>query len=139
MLDTSTAQSVWFFSLEFFKNMIDQLNADDSLAKLTRGMNTSLLLSCNELSSYYLIDVKEGRLSVRETSSNQVAEFAFSASYAEWGKIAKGESKLAGEVVSGRIRFKGSMPKMLLHLNKVLGLESKIMKAISGMNLNFNP
>ena len=139
MLGPSAAQSVRFFSLEFFNNMVDQLNADDSLAKVTKGMNTSLLLSCAELSAYYLIDVKEGRFSVRQAPANQPAEFAFSAPYGEWERIAKGQAKIPGEVVSGRIKFKGSMPKMLLFLNKVLGLESKIMKAINSMHLDFNP
>ena len=139
MLGPSAAQSIRFFSLEFFNNMVDQLNADDSLAKVTKGMNTSLLLSCAEISAFYIIDIKEGRLSVKQASSNQVAEFAFSASYSEWEKIAKGQAKIPGEVISGRIKFKGSMPKMLLYLNKVLGLESKIMKAINSMNLDFNP
>ncbi|MBM3897417.1 MAG: SCP2 sterol-binding domain-containing protein [Thaumarchaeota archaeon] len=102
-------------------------------------MNTNLLLSCDELSGYYLIDVKEGRLAVKQTSSNQSAEFTFSAPYSEWEKIAKGQAKIPSEVISGRIKFKGSMPKMLLYLNKVLGLENKIMKAIGSMNLIFNP
>ncbi|MCS4538739.1 MAG: SCP2 sterol-binding domain-containing protein [Thaumarchaeota archaeon] len=119
--------------------MVDQLNADESLAKVTKGMNTNLLLSCAEISAFYIIDIKEGRLSVKQASSNQVAEFAFSASYNEWEKIAKGQAKIPSEVISGRIKFKGSMPKMLLYLNKVLGLESKIMKAINSMNLDFNP
>ena len=61
MLGPSAAQSVRFFSQEFFNNM-DQLNTDDSPANLTKGMNANLLLSCNELSAYYLIDIKEGRL-----------------------------------------------------------------------------
>jgi putative sterol carrier protein len=138
MLD-SAAQSIRFFSPEFFKNMIDQLNADESLAKLTKGMNTSLLLSCNELSLFYLINITEGRLSVKQSSSDQVAEFAFSAPYTEWEKIARGQAKIPSEVVSGRIKFKGSMPKMLLYLNKVLGLESRIMKSINSMSLIFNP
>lgn len=138
MLDSAT-QSIRFFSFEFFKNMVDQLNADESLAKLTKGMNTSLLLSCNELSLFYLIEIKEGRLAVKQASSDQVAEFAFSAPYSEWEKIARNQAKIPSEVISGRIRFKGSMPKMLLYLNKVLGLEGKIMKAISSMNLIFNP
>jgi len=139
MLGPSAAQSIRFFSLEFFDNMMDRLNTDDSLAKLTKGMNTNLLLSCAEISAFYIIDIKEGRLSVKQVSSNQVAEFAFSAPYTEWEKIAKGQAKIPSEVISGRIRFKGSMPKMLLYLNKVLGLESKIMKAINSMNLDFNP
>ncbi len=139
MSDHPGAENVRFFSLEFFKNMVGQLNTDESLAKLTKGMSMNLLLSCDEISGYYLIDIKEGRLSVKEASSNQVAEFAFSAPYGEWEKIAKGRVKMAGEVVSGKIKFRGSMPKMLLYLNKIMGLESKIMKTIGSMNLNFNP
>lgn len=139
MAEPIAQSSVKFFSLEFFQKMVEQLNLDESLSKLTKGMNTNLLLSCNELPSSYLIDVKEGKLSVKQVSNNQAAEFVFSAPYIEWEKIAKGQVKIAGEVVSGRIKFKGSMPKMLLYLNKVLGLESKIMKTINSMGLDFNP
>ncbi|MCS4538257.1 MAG: SCP2 sterol-binding domain-containing protein [Thaumarchaeota archaeon] len=128
---------VFFFSLEFFQKLIESLNMDESLAKVTKGMNTTLLISCDEANNAYLISTREGRLSVEETSKNSVAEFVFHAPYREWEKIAKGEMKMPSEVVSGKVKFKGSMPKMLLYLNKVLGLEKKIMKSINSMTLTF--
>ncbi len=136
---TETTQGrVQFFSMDFFNKLVNDLNNDQSLAKITKGLNTNLLLSCNELPSSYLVTVKEGRLSVKETSKNEAAEFSFTAPYQEWEKIARGQAKIQGEVITGKIKFRGSMPKMLLYLNKVMGLESKIMKAITSMPLAFN-
>jgi len=74
---------------------------------------------------------------VREGSNEEDAEFRFSAPYTEWERIAKGKVKLSGEVISGRVRFRGSMPKMLLYLNKVIGLEKKLMRVINEMNIDF--
>ena len=139
MTDTLAQGGVQFLSMDFFNKLVNFLNQDATLAHIIKDLRTTLLLSCNELPAAYLITVKEGRLSAKETSKNELAEFSFTAPYQEWEKIARGQAKIQGEVVLGKIKFRGSMPKMLLYLNKVMRLESKIMKAITSMPLTFNP
>ncbi len=69
--------------------------------------------------------------------SDEKAEFRFIAPYERWEKIARGEAKMQGDVLSGRIRFRGSMTKMLLHVNRVIGLERKAVEIMKGMDILF--
>jgi len=126
---------VKFWTMDFFRELVDRVNSDESLSKLTRGLNTSLLFDCN--GKAVLIAAEDGKLAVREPPTEKVAEFRFTASTEEWEKIAKGQAKMQGEVVSGRVKFRGSMPKMLLYLGKIVGLEAKVMKTIKEMDIEF--
>ncbi len=124
------------FSKGFFNELVERLNNDESLSKTTKGLSSSISLRCDQKPSCQ-ITINGGRLSEREGLNEEDAEFRFSAPYTEWKRIAKGKVKLPGEVISGRVRFRGSMPKMLLYLNKVIGLEKKLMRVINEMNIDF--
>ena len=128
---------VKFFTIEFFEALVDQLSNDVSLARLTNGMKTTLLLGCTGKESAFLIDVLDERLYLREVSADEKAEFRFTAPYERWERIARGEAKMQGDVLSGRIRFRGSMTKMLLYVNRVIGLEKKAIEIMKGMDIIF--
>ncbi|MEE8186676.1 MAG: SCP2 sterol-binding domain-containing protein [Nitrososphaerales archaeon] len=128
---------VKFFTIEFFRALVDQLSRDASLTKLTKGMKTTLLLGCTGKDSAFLITVLDEHLDLSEVSSNEKAEFRFTAPYERWEKIARGEAKMQGDVLSGRIRFRGSMTKMLLYVNRVIGLERKAVEIMKGMDILF--
>lgn len=137
MTETLASQSaVRFWTTGFFTQLQDRLNAEESLSRLMKGLNTSLILDC--AGDGFLILVEEGRLSVKQASGSEKAEFRLSAPYEVWECISKGKTKVQGEIVSGRVRFRGSMPRMLLYLNKMVGLESSIIRIMKGMNLEFH-
>lgn len=128
---------VRFFTKEFFDDFAEILSRDRDLAEITRGLNTSILFVCEDRSSAFKATVVDMKISVAEAGSEDEAEFKFLAPYPEWVKIAKGEARFQGEVIAGRIRFKGSMPKMLLYLNKVLKLERRLLDMVRRMNLEY--
>ena len=128
---------VKFFTIEFFKALVDQLSRDASLTKLTKGMKTTLLLGCTGKDSAFLITVLDEHLDVSEVSADEKAEFKFTVSYERWERIARGEAKMQGDVLSGRIKFRGSMTRMLLYVNRVIGLEKKAIEIIKGMDIVF--
>jgi len=128
---------VRFFTKEFFDDFAEILSRDRDLVEITKGLNTSILFICEGRSSAFKATVSDMKISVAEAGSEGEAEFKFLAPYPEWVKIAKGEARFQGEVVAGRIRFKGSMPKMLLYLNKVLKLERRLLDMVRKMNLEY--
>jgi hypothetical protein len=128
---------ITFWSPDFFDKANELLNSDEELCKVFKGMNTTILAECVDRDQAFLIKVVDGQLSSREASSDDKVEFRFSAPYEKWVKIAKGEEKVQSEVVKGKIRFRGSMPKMLLYLGKVVRMEKRILKIIHEMDLKF--
>jgi len=113
------------------------LNSDKDLTNAFNGINTTILVECSDRSSAYVIGVSDGKITSKEAVPGEKAEFRFSAPYEEWARILKDESKIQGEVVRGRIKFKGSMPKMLLYLSRVVKMEGKIIQMVKGMDLKY--
>lgn len=126
-----------FWSEEFFKKTDILLNADEDLGKVFKGMDTTIIAECTDREESFFLIVKDGVINSRKISAGEKGEFRFSAPYDLWVKIAKGEEKVQSQVVRGKIKFRGSMPKMMLYLGKVVRMEKKILKIIGDMDLEF--
>lgn len=126
-----------FWSKEFFEKTDELLNDDRDLCRVFSGMNTSIIAECSDRKESFLILVEDGKISSAKAGVDDKGEFRFSAPYDLWVKVAKGEEKVQSQVVRGKIKFRGSMPKMLLYLGKVVRMEKKILKIIGDMNLEF--
>jgi putative sterol carrier protein len=126
-----------FWSEEFFKEAGELLNREQDLTKVLTGMNTTILAECVDRNQAFLITVEDGKISSAEGHPEDKVEFRFAAPYDKWAKIARGEEKVQSEVVKGKIKFRGSMPKMLLYLGKVVRMEKKILKIIGEMELEY--
>ncbi len=126
-----------FWSEEFFQKTDELLNDDKELCKVFTGMNTTIIAECDDRKEIFYILVESGKISSAKAGAEAKGEFRFSAPYDLWVKIAKGEEKVQSQVVRGKIKFRGSMPKMLLYLGKVVRMEKKILKIIRDMDLEF--
>ncbi len=113
------------------------LNSDQDLTKALRAVNTAILAECSDRPASFIIRINEGKITSSEAIPGEKAEFKFSAPYQEWTRILKDESKIQGEVVKGKIKFSGSMPKMLLYLSKIVKMEGKIIQMVKGMDLQY--
>ncbi len=126
-----------FWTEEFFKQAGDQLNNDPVLAGTLAGLETSILLKCEDRHESFVVKVASGRVSTSHAGPADKAEFALSASYDEWVKIAQGEEKVQREIVRGKVKFSGSWPRMLLYINKVVRLENEILGKIGLMPIRY--
>ncbi|MDG6928683.1 MAG: SCP2 sterol-binding domain-containing protein [Nitrososphaerota archaeon] len=126
-----------FFTQDFFADYARLLNADPQMREVTKGISTTILLRCEDRGVGFRVTVDESVIGAEAAGEGSTAEFSFSAPYDEWVRIARGEAKFQGEVVSGRMKFGGSMPKMLLYLGKILRLERKMLATMQGMDLDF--
>jgi len=128
---------VRFWSKEFFEEASELLNKDQELEKVFSGINTTIIAECSDRNSAFLIIVKNGKISSSEARSDDKAEFRFTSPYDKWVKIAQGKDKVQSEVVKGAIKFRGSMPKMLLYLSRIVRMQNKILNILTSINLEF--
>lgn len=126
-----------FWTDSFFKEAESALDADSETAKTLSGIETSILLRCEDRAESFLVEVAAGRVRVKRLGSNDKPEFTLSAPYDEWAKIAKGEEKVQREIVKGKVKFLGSWPKMLLYINKVVRLETEMLKKIGQLSVEY--
>jgi putative sterol carrier protein len=124
---------VRFWSEEFFQAAADALNADPQLATSVGGIKTSIMADCLDKGSAFLINVDGGRVSVSPAVPGSPSEFTFSAPYDEWVRIVRDSLNIRGEVLKNRVKFRGSMPKMLLYLGRVSKMENEILQKMRGL------
>ncbi len=130
-------QPLAFWTEGFFKQAEDLLNNDPKLTGTLAGIETSILLRCDNREASFVVRLASGRVSTKPADPQEKTEFTLSATYDEWVKIAHGEEKPQREIVRGRMKFTGSWPKMLLYINKVVRLETEMLGKIGLMAVQY--
>ncbi len=131
--EATTARSK-FWSEEFFRSAADSLNKSPVFAPIFRGLRTSIMAESTDAGGSFMIQIKDDLISVRSATRGESADFRFSAPYAEWVAVVRDGVQLRGEVVKGKVKFRGSMPMMLLMLGKVSKVEKEIVEQMRSMN-----
>src|SRR5437867_786424 len=85
---------------------------------LLRGGNgaaivAKIVLTCTDRNASFLLDIQNGRVAVHDVAPDVPADFKFEGTYEAWTQLGKGEKDFQGLVLGGRIRFRGSMPKVM--------------------------
>ncbi len=106
--------------------MEQTLNSDEEFTESLREVETSMLLVSEDTGGSFLLNVADGKVSVEEASPDQVAEFKIIGPYEEWVKSAKGEASLTRQVMSGKIKIRGSMSKMMFYWPKLQRIEDAL-------------
>jgi putative sterol carrier protein len=122
-----------FWSQDFFSAAASSLNADPRLSGTITGIATTITADCSDRKESFLISVDNGRVAVRSSLPGEPSEFSFSAPYEEWVRIVRDTLDIRGEVLKGRVKFRGSMPKMLLYLGRVSKMEKEIIAKMRAM------
>lgn len=117
---------VEYFSEEFFRRMEETLNSNEEFTESVKDMETSLLLVSEDTGGSFLLSLADGKVSVEEASPDHVAEFKIIGPYEEWVKSAKGEASLTRQVMSGKIKIRGSMSKMMFYWPKLQRIEDAL-------------
>jgi len=129
--------SLVFWTEDFFKQAEDLLNSDPKLSGTLAGIETSILLKCDNRDASFVVKLASGRVLTKSADPQEKTEFTLSASYDEWVKIANGQEKAQREIVRGKMKFTGSWPKMLLYINKVVRLENEMLGKIGLMSVQY--
>ena len=123
-----------FWSEEFFQAASESLNKSPVFSPIFKGMRTTIVAESTDKGGCIMIQVRDNLVSVRPAAKDEPADFRFSAPYDEWVSIVKDDVQLRGEVVKGRVRFRGSMPMMLLMLGKVSKAEKEIVAQMRSLD-----
>ncbi len=116
---------VQFFTKEFFDDLAQRLNGDEEWNKKTGDLNTKIIATCNDRDISVLLDIENGKVSVEEVAADDPSDFKFEGDYAAWEKTGKGEADLQTLVMTGKMKFKGSMSKimaMMSQLNRMVAV-----------------
>ena len=109
-----------YFTQAFFEEVASRLNADSEWSKKAGTISAKLMLTCLDRGASFLIDIVNGRVVSSLVPVDMPADFKFEGDYEAWMQLGKGEKDLQSLVMGGRIRFRGSMPKIMA-LMSVLG------------------
>lgn len=122
---------VGYFTKDFFDEIASRLNADPEWSKQAGTLTVKLVLTCTDWTAAFLLDVQEGKVIASAVAPDVPADFKFEGPYDAWVGLGKGEKDFQTLVLTGKIRFRGSMPRimgMLGPLNRITATAREIPK-----------
>jgi putative sterol carrier protein len=108
-----------FFTKEFFEELADRLNADDEWNKKSGDLTTKIVATCTDREISVLLDIQNGKVTAKVVDAEEPADFKFEGSYDAWQKTARGEADLQTLVMTGKMKFKGSMSKIMAMMSQL--------------------
>lgn len=116
---------VQFFTKEFFEDLAGRLNGDAEWQEKAGDLNTKIIATCGDRQVSVMLDIADGKLTVMDAAPDDPSDFKFEGDYAAWEKTGKGEADLQTLVMTGKMKFKGSMSKimsMMGQLNRLVAV-----------------
>jgi putative sterol carrier protein len=104
---------VQYFSKEFFDELVNALNADAEWIKKASSSTFKSIITITDRSKSFLLDVAGGKVAVSEVAPDVPADFKFDGPYDAWVILGKGEKDFQSLVLAGKVKFRGSMPKVM--------------------------
>lgn len=102
-----------YFTREFFDEVAGRLNADPGWGQKAAAVSAKIVLTVTDRGTSFLLDVRNGAISISEAPADVPADFKFEGPYDAWAQLGRGEKDLQSLVLGGKIRFCGSMPKIM--------------------------
>ncbi len=121
---------VRYFTSEFFEALVASLNQDEEWRRRARRLNLKILLNVTDRGEVHLLQITEGTLSTRGAKPEDPADFELEGTYDNWAAFATGENDLPALVMTGRLRFKGSVSKIMA-LQDALNRLAQIARSLS--------
>ena len=124
-----------YFTQAFFQEVANRLNADPEWSRKAAAITAKVILTCVDRKASFLIDVVNGRVSSSAVAADVPADFKFEGTYDAWTQLGKGEKDFQSLVMGGKIRFRGSMPKIMA----LMGVLSRITVVARDVPKDFYP
>ena len=122
---------VQYFSKDFFDALANALNTDPEWMKKSSSSTFKTVITVTDRTKSYLLDVVSGRVTATEVAPDVPADFKFDGPYDSWVILGKGEKDFQSLVMGGKIKFRGSMPKvmgMMGQWNRLIKLAQELPK-----------
>ncbi|MCL4356161.1 MAG: SCP2 sterol-binding domain-containing protein [Nitrososphaerota archaeon] len=118
-----------FMSDEYIAQVQSTLAADSKWVETTKGFKTSIAFNVTDSSQSFLMTVENGTTAFQKAEPGTAAEFSFDGTYESWCKVAKGEVDIQSAVLKGQLRFKGSLPKVIMYRDRLVRV-AEVMKDV---------
>jgi len=120
-----------YFTKSFFDEVASRLNADAEWAKKSSATTAKIVLTCFDRNVSFLLDIQGGKVAANQVSADAPADFKFECTYDVWTQLGKGEKDFQSLVLGGKIRFRGSLPKIMAltsQLNRITQVAQQVPK-----------
>ena len=107
------AETMQYFSQEFFDELARRLNADAEWKKKAATLTAKITLTVTDRAWSAMIDIANGAVVAKAVKAEDPADFKFEGPYEVWQKIAAGQTDFNTAVITGKMKFKGSLPKIM--------------------------
>jgi putative sterol carrier protein len=118
-----------YMSDEYMSQVQAALSQDPKWMETSKSLKTSVAFSVTDTGQSYLLSVDNGVTTFQRAAPGTAAEFTFDGTYDNWSKVARGEVDLQAAVLKGQMKFKGSLPKILMLRDK-LNRVSEVMNSV---------
>lgn len=104
---------VEFFTRPYFDEVAKVLNNDAEFKSKTTNLDAKILMVAKDKGHAFLLTIQKGTAQVEDAASDAKADFTFVGDYDTWVSNHKGEAPLDKLVMTGKLKFKGSIPKIM--------------------------
>lgn len=102
------------FSSEFFEELVKTLNNDPEFKSKTGSVHATVLMANRDLKTSHLLTISKGTATYNGPGTEETkADFAFIGDTPTWVANHKGEITMEKAIMTGKLKFKGSLPKLM--------------------------
>lgn len=107
------------FTPPFFDELVKTLNGDAEFKNKAGNVVATVLMVNRDTKKSFLLNLDKGHVTWTEGTEETKADFTFIGDTATWVANHKGEIAMEKAVMTGKLKFKGSLPK-------IMGLRSQL-------------
>lgn len=111
---------VEYFSEAYWNELASILNNDEDFRENASDLDTSMIFVADDKDLAYKLTFEGGKVEATESSQDEEADFKFIGPYEQWVRNHKGEADFQRLMMTGKIKFEGSMSQ-IMSLRKQLG------------------
>ena len=101
------------FTGAFFDELVKTLNNDAEFKNKTASVNATVLMVNRDTKKSYLLTIEKGAAKWVEGNEETKADFTFIGDTPTWVSNHKGEITMEKAIMTGKLKFKGSLPKIM--------------------------
>ena len=101
------------FTGAFFDELVKRLNNDPDFKQKTASLAHTVLMVNTDTKTSFLLKLDKGAASWTQGAPDTKADFTFLGDAATWLANHKGEAPMEKLVMTGKLKFKGSIPKIM--------------------------
>ena len=116
---------VKYDSIDYFQTLAQALNEDATFQAKAGSLKTSLLFVKKDRPDAALLKFEGGKCTAENVPEDAPAEFTFLASYDTWISNHRDSIPLEKLIMTGKVKFKGSLPKIMMMKNTLTLIDQK--------------